>query len=65
MLAFVRATEGQRILCVFNFAVAEASWKLPDTFADFTRLATLDFGERLDGRTLTLPPYAAFFARLG
>jgi alpha-glucosidase len=65
MLAFVRATEGQRILCVFNFAIAEASWKLPDTFADFTKLDTLDYGDRLDGRTLTLPPYAACFAQLG
>jgi alpha-glucosidase len=60
-VGFVRAWEGEEILCLFNPGGAEAAFTLPGP------AQALDFGTgtaRREGSTLTLGPHAAWFGRL-
>ena len=64
ILAFVRATQDERMLCVFHFAPQPATWELPDAIKSARHVPALDFGEKLEGRSVRLPPYSAFFAKV-
>ncbi len=63
VLAFVRADDGEAILCLFNLGKAEAEMPAPSRLtplADSGSAARLDAGRR----TVTLAPGEAFFGRL-
>ena len=63
VLAFVRSGEGEKLVCVFNFASAAAQWAIP------TGLGALEIvesrGARLDASTLALDGLSSCFARIG
>ncbi|MET0597873.1 MAG: alpha-glucosidase family protein [Mesorhizobium sp.] len=63
VLAFVRRTAGEALLCVFNFAASPAEWVPP---ASLGPVARLDFpgAGRLVADSVELPAYGVFFARL-
>ncbi|HEY0791390.1 MAG TPA: alpha-glucosidase family protein [Chthoniobacterales bacterium] len=61
VLAFERAGEGERILCVFNFSNREASHPVPETWRWIDGPAR---GGSVEGGTLTLPPLGAACGRL-
>jgi alpha-glucosidase len=64
ILAFIRFTTDERMLCVFHFAQQPAAWDLPASIKAVTHVPAVDFGEKVDGRTVHLPPYSAFFAKM-
>lgn len=64
VLSFVRETDGERLLCVFNFAEDSAVWPVP---ALLTGLLPLDFpggSDELEGGRIALPPLGYFIGRL-
>ena len=60
VLAFERATAGERLLCVFNLGTAAAAFPLPAGF-EVTPVPGLGFSARLEGGTVRLAPRDAFF----
>jgi alpha-glucosidase len=64
ILAFIRFTTDERMLCVFHFAQQPAAWDLPASVKAVTHVPAVNFGEKVDGRTVHLPPYSAFFAKV-
>jgi len=64
ILAFIRFKGDQRMLCVFHFGDGNATWELPASIGQATHAPTVAFGERIEDRTVHLPPYAAFFAEI-
>ncbi|MBF6992731.1 alpha-glucosidase C-terminal domain-containing protein, partial [Cupriavidus sp. IK-TO18] len=63
VLAFVREAEGERLLCVFNFAEQAAWWPIQDWAG---QLLSVDFpgaeGDADSGR-IALPPLGYFIGR--
>jgi alpha-glucosidase len=64
VLAFVREADGERLLCVFNFAQEAAAWLLPDAAASATLIPLGDGATSLQGKSVMLPPLGAFLARI-
>ena len=64
MLAFIRAGDGEEILCLFNLGTAAADVPAPGAL---TPLTDSGFAAGIDGgrRMVTLAAGQAFFARLG
>ncbi|RWE28615.1 MAG: DUF3459 domain-containing protein [Mesorhizobium sp.] len=63
MLAFIREVEGERLLCVFNFAGEPATWPLlPDVG---TVTAVLGGTAAVEENALSLPALGCFLGRLG
>ena len=65
MFAFVRATDAQRVLCVFNFSDQPASYALPSD----CKVAQVLTDSGLTGATLAdggvdLAPWGGLFAHL-
>ena len=65
VLAFIRSREGERLLCVFNFAGEPAEWAVPAELGQLQMLDGLGQGARVEGTTLALDPLSTCFARLG
>lgn len=61
ILAFMRETEGQRLLCVFNLGTAPATFEAP---AAPNPIAGSGFDAGADGANIGLPAYGAFFGTL-
>lgn len=57
ILAFARAWEGEKILCVFNLGAAPQSYDVQG----WTALSGHGFDTPLQGNRITLPSYGAFF----
>lgn len=57
--AFERSEGSERVLCAFNLSNQPATWPLDD---GWTTLDGHGFASRVDGRTLHLPAFGAFFA---
>ena len=57
--AFERSEGAERVLCAFNLSNQPATWPLDD---GWNPLDGHGFASRVDGRTLHLPPFGAFFA---
>lgn len=62
VLAFVRSAGDERMLCVFHFAPQETAWTIPPGIGPVRHVRALDFGERIEGRTVHLPGHSACFA---
>jgi alpha-glucosidase len=62
ILAFVRETDGEAILCVYNFGEDGRTWKLPA--GKVVALEEPGLGAELTGDMLKLPSQSAFFANL-
>ncbi len=64
VLAFMRECDGERLLCVFNFGMESARWRLP---AELDMPAPVDpAGDVVpDGDALALAGLAAFIGRIG
>ena len=65
VFAFVRATDSQRVLCVFNFSDTAASLVLPkDCLVAQVLEESGMSGATLKGGNVELAPWAGLFARL-
>ena len=64
VLAFVREAEGDRLICVFNFADEPASWALSDLGAVEAIDLGLDNTGGLDDGNVVLPGLGCFLGRL-
>lgn len=62
VLAFIRESGGEKLLCVFNFAEEPANWPLPQ---GIDVAETIDFGAgaALQEKILSLPPLGCFLGR--
>lgn len=61
-VAFERETEGQRLLCVFNFSDHAGSFTLPDAWAQASVLAGSGLtGARMDANTVHFEPWGGLF----
>ncbi|PQA77007.1 alpha-glucosidase family protein [Rhodoferax sp. TS-BS-61-7] len=66
VLAFVRAFEGQQVLCVFNFSDTAVQWEIPATYAASTVLAGSGLADApRAGNTLQLAPWGGAYYQLG
>nr|WP_315480595.1 alpha-glucosidase family protein [uncultured Rhodoferax sp.] len=66
VLAFVRAFEGQQVLCVFNFSDTAAQWDIPAAYAASTVLAGSGLADApRAGNTLQLAPWGGAYYQLG
>ncbi|MEN9543904.1 MAG: hypothetical protein RLZZ598_737, partial [Pseudomonadota bacterium] len=63
VLAYVRSTPTERVLCAFNFSASPATLELPCGPAVELSASGLQ-GGRLDGDRLHLEPFGGLFARL-
>ena len=63
VLAFVRRTAGEALLCVFNFAASPAEWVPPASLGPVARLDFPGAGRHV-ADSVELPAYGVFFARL-
>jgi alpha-glucosidase len=61
--AFERTDPTERLLCVFNLSNRAASWTIDE--GTWRALDGHGFSSRLDGRTVHLPPFGAFFGAEG
>jgi alpha-glucosidase len=64
VFAYRRAGGGESVLCVFNMGREPASFDLPDGVEIETPASELGFPSALAGRTVVLPPEAAFIATI-
>lgn len=68
VLAYVRSTPAQRVLCVLNFSEKAATWSIPAEYAENHVLAELTgsglTGARLAGNTIELEPWGGLFVQL-
>ncbi|RUV55386.1 DUF3459 domain-containing protein, partial [Mesorhizobium sp. M5C.F.Ca.IN.020.29.1.1] len=64
VLAFIREGDGEKLLCVFNFADEPASWPLPQDI-DVAETIDLGAGAALQEKILSLPPLSCFLGRAG
>lgn len=64
LLAFTRATEGKKLLCLFNFGDEPAQWQLPPQFDKVTSAGLPGFDASLAGDLVSLPGLSAFVGRL-
>ncbi len=66
VLAFVRAFEGQQVLCVFNFSDSSAQWEMPAAFAGASAVSGSGLANTARaGNTLQLAPWGGAYYRLG
>jgi alpha-glucosidase len=63
VLAFVRETDGEKVLCVFNFGQMGAGFPVPQGVA-LAEVADLGFASSVVGDVVTLPAESAFIARM-
>ncbi|MBW8908110.1 MAG: alpha-glucosidase C-terminal domain-containing protein, partial [Mesorhizobium sp.] len=69
VLAFIREGDGEKLVCVFNFAGDQAAWTLPPELAD-VELVALEIDSSgvlagvLEEATLALPPLGCFIGRV-
>lgn len=64
VLAFLREGEGERLLCIFNFAEETAFWSAPDEIGRMEPVNLPANGAHMRSRTVHLPPLGRFLARL-
>jgi hypothetical protein len=64
VFAYRRAGGGESVLCVFNMGREPTSFDLPDGVEIETPASELGFPSALAGRTVVLPPEAAFIATI-
>ncbi|WP_435528736.1 beta-galactosidase BglA [Mesorhizobium robiniae] len=65
VLAFIREGGGEKLLCVFNFAVESANWPLPPDVDVAETVGHGDTGAVLQDKILSLPPLGCFLGRAG
>ena len=65
VLAFVRATGDERLLCVFNFASDAAEWIIPAELGQPQIVEGVGRGARIEGTVVALDPLSSCFARIG
>ncbi len=65
VLAFVRATDDERLLCVFNFASDAAEWIIPAELGQPQIVEGVGRGARIEGTVVALDPLSSCFARIG
>ena len=65
MLAFIRSSEGERLLCVFNFAAKPAKWAIPRALGQPKFLGDAGHGARSEARSIALGPLSSCFALIG
>jgi alpha-glucosidase len=65
VLAFIRSGEGERLLCVFNFAGKPAKWAIPPELGKLRIMEGAGHGARIEARTIVLGPLSSCFARIG
>lgn len=64
VLAFLREGEGERLLCIFNFAEETAFWSAPDEIGRMDPVELPESAAHVRSRTVHLPPLGSFLARL-
>ncbi|MCO5073473.1 MAG: alpha-glucosidase family protein [Rhizobiaceae bacterium] len=64
LLAFVRETPNDAMLCVFNFGDADLEWGLPEDFAGASLVGPIANGALSEGATVIVPPLGAVFLRV-
>jgi alpha-glucosidase len=64
MLAFVRAAENERLLCLFNFAGDPAEWPILSDLGNLEPLDRPGQDAEIDDRVVRLPGLSSFFARI-
>jgi len=64
LLAFVRTSSEERLLCVYNFADREMNWTLPDGYSGLEPVLPFDLGAKVDGEQLSLTAHSAFIGRM-
>jgi len=65
VLAFIRSTDSERLLCLFNFAGESAEWAVPAELAQLQMLEASGQGARIEGMAVMLDPLSSCFAQLG
>jgi alpha-glucosidase len=65
VLAFLREKDGERLLCLFNFAREDAAWPLPPDFGAVRMLYPAGSQAAVSGGAVSLPPLGAFVAAIG
>ena len=65
VLAFVRATGDERLLCVFNFASDAVEWIIPAELGQPQIVEGVGRGARIEGTVVALDPLSSCFARIG
>jgi alpha-glucosidase len=63
VLALVRSGQGEKLVCVLNFASAAAQWAVPEGLGELEIVESR--GARLDASTLALGGLSSCFARIG
>ena len=64
-LAFLREAEGERLLCVFNFADEAAEWQLPADIGAVTPIRNFEHESRVDEGAILLAPLGSYLGRVG
>jgi alpha-glucosidase len=65
LLAFVREADGERLLCVFNFAGEGAGWILPPEIGDIEMIdLAVDAAGVLESTSLALPALGSFLGKI-
>ena len=64
VLAFVREEDGERLLCVFNFADGAALWALPDELGEVVPIGFPQAGTDVETGSIPLMPLGYFIGRL-
>ncbi|MGB3389022.1 MAG: alpha-glucosidase [Pseudaminobacter sp.] len=64
VLAFLRGTESEKRLCLFNFGDEPAQWQVPAGLGSVTSLGLPGFGATAAGNRVSLPGLSAFVGQL-
>lgn len=64
VLAFIREGEGEKLLCVFNFASQPASWTIPKELGPVEAADFAGYGAALRDGALSLPELRCFIGQL-
>ena len=64
VLAFIRETDGEKLLCVFNFAQEPVGWPLTGDVEILDAIPVGEAGSGVDNGALLLQPLGTFFARI-
>ena len=65
VLAFIRESDGERLLCVFNFADEPANWSAPQSIGAVQSIDIGGAGAAVHEDGLSLPPLGWVLCRLG
>ncbi|RUM97187.1 alpha-glucosidase [Pseudaminobacter arsenicus] len=60
MLAFLRKTANEKLLCLFNFADEPTQWQAPAGLGSVTSLSLPSFGATMVGNVVSLPGLSTF-----